>query len=80
MNEVNILLKLVRQTSLATVLAEDSVLNEPDVRAIPIDAAGNEMSGCVHIIRDTYHKYSMKEFIRLLSESIAVKERQNAWI
>lgn len=80
MNEVNILLKLVRQTSLATVLAEDSVLNEPDVRAIPIDAAGNEMSGCVHINRDTYHKYSMKEFIRLLSESIAVKERQNAWI
>lgn len=79
-NEVNILLKLVRQTGLVTVLAEDSIYNEREVKAIPIDLPGNEMVGCVHILKDTYHKHSMQEFIRLLSESLAVKERQNAWI
>lgn len=80
LNEVNILLKLIRQTNLVTVLAEDSIYSENDVRAIPLDIPDNEMTGCVHILKDTYHKHSMKEFIRLLSESLAVKKRQNAWL
>ena len=80
LNEVNILLKLIRQTRLVTVLAEDSIYNERDVEAIPIDIPENEMMGCVHILKDSYHKHSMKEFVRLLSESIAVKVRQNSWI
>lgn len=88
-NEVNILLKIVRQSLLVTVLAEDSIYNAlsddvaaslPAVKAIPIDAPGNEMAGCVHVLKNTYHKHSMKEFIRLLSESIAVARRRNAWI
>ena len=80
LNEVNILLKLIRQTRLVTVLAEDSIYNERDVKAIPIDIPENEMMGCVHILKDSYHKHSRKEFVRLLSESIAVKVRQNSWI
>lgn len=80
LNEVNILLKLIRQTRLVTVLAEDSIYNERDVKAILIDIPENEMMGCVHILKDSYHKHSMKEFVRLLSESIAVKVRQNSWI
>lgn len=80
LNEVNILLKLVRQTRLVTVLAEDSAYNDYEVRAVPLDIPDNEMAGCVHILKDTYHKHSMREFIRLLSESLAVKERRNSWI
>lgn len=80
LNEVNLLLKLVRQTNLVTVLAEDSIYNDHDVKAVPLDVPDNEMVGCVHILKDTYHKQSMKEFIRLLSESLAVKKRQNSWI
>lgn len=80
LNEVNILLKLIRQTHLVTVLAEDSIYNECDVKAVPLDVPDNEMIGCVHILKDTYHKHSMKEFIRLLSESLIVKKRQNSWI
>lgn len=80
LNEVNILLKLIRQTCFVTVLAEDSIYNEQDVKAVPLDVPDNEMIGCVHILKDTYHKHSMKEFVRLLSESLAVKKRQNSWI
>ncbi len=80
LNEVNILLKLIRQTSLVTVLAEDSIYSERDVKAVPLDVPDNEMTGCVHILKDTYHKQSVKEFVRLLSESLAVKKRQNSWI
>lgn len=80
LNEVNILLKLIRQTCLVTVLAEDSIYNERDVKAVPLDVPDNEMVGCVHILKDSYHKQSMQEFVRLLTESLAVKKRQNSWI
>lgn len=80
LNEVNILLKLIRQSQLVSVLAEATIHDERGVRAIPLDVPGNEMAGCVHTLADSYHKKSMLEFVRLLTESIAVKERQIAWI
>lgn len=80
LNEVNTLLKLVRQTSLVTILAEDSIYDARDVKAVPIDIPENQMIGCVHVLKDAYRKHSMLEFIRILSESIAVKRFQNNWI
>ena len=80
LNEVNILLNLIRNTEFVTVLAEASIHNDSGVKAIPLSIPNNEMAGCVHILKESYRKHSMQEFIRLLSESIAVKERQNAWI
>ena len=80
LNEVNILLKLIRQTRLVTVLAEASIHNETGICAVPLDIPENEMTGCVHTLRASYRKRSMQEFIRMLSESLAVRERQKAWI
>lgn len=80
LNEVNILLKLIRQTRLVTVLAEATIHNERGVRAIALDIPENEMAGCVHTLRDSYRKRSMQEFIRLLSESVAVSERRTGWL
>lgn len=81
LNEVNILLKLIRRSMLVTILAEATIHNENGVKAIPLEIPGNEMSGCVHTLRDTaYRKKSMQEFIRLLGESVAVRERQTAWL
>ncbi|MDY5827799.1 MAG: hypothetical protein SPK24_06580 [Candidatus Limisoma sp.] len=57
-------------------MAEDTIYNEHEVKAIPLDVPYNDMTGCVHILKDTYHKHSMKEF----SESLAVKQRQNSWV
>ena len=77
---MNILLKLIRHGKLATILAEASIHNETGVKAIPIDIPDNEMAGCVHTLKDSYHKRSMQEFIRLLGESAAIRERANAWL
>ena len=79
-DSVNTLLKLVRQTNLVTVLAEDSIYGVSDVKAVPINVPDNQMSGCVHLLKETYRKHSMQEFIRILTESIAVKRFQNNWI
>ena len=80
LNEVNILLTLLRQSQLVSVLAEATIHNESGVKAVPIDIPDNMMAGCVHILSDTYRKRSMQEFVKLLSESIAVRERHNAWL
>lgn len=80
LNEVGMLLKLVRQTCLVTVLAEDSIYDVRDVKAVPIDVPDNQMTGCVHILKDSYRKHSMQEFVRILTESLAVKRLQNSWI
>lgn len=80
LNDPHILLDLVRQSNLITVLAEASVHNVPGVKAVPIDVPDNEMVGCVHTLSDTYRKRSMREFVMMLGNSIAVKERANSWI
>ena len=50
LNEVNILLQLVRKSNLVSVLSEATIHNEPLLKAIPIDAPGSEMEGCVHVL------------------------------
>lgn len=80
LNDPNILLEMVRQSRLVTILAEASVHKQAGVTAVPIDIPENEMTGCVHTLAETYHKKSMQEFVRLLSESLAVRERANAWL
>lgn len=80
LNEVNILLKLLRQSMMVSVLAEATIHNETGVKAIPLDDIDLPMTGCIHTLKEAYRKRSMQEFVRLLSESLAVRERQNAWI
>ena len=80
LNEVNILLKIIRQTMLVSILAEATIHNESGIKAIPLDFPENELAGCVHTLKGAYRKRAAQEFIRLLSESMAVRERQNDWI
>ena len=80
LNEVNILLKLIKQSELVTILSEATIHNEQGVKAIPIDLEGNEMEGCVHMLTNAYRKHSMQEFIRMLGESNAVRERRHNWL
>ncbi len=80
LNEVNILLKLIRQSTLVTILSDAVIHNEQFMKAIPLDIPDNEMQGCVHTLKDAYRKHSAIEFIRLLSESNAIRERIINWM
>lgn len=79
LNEVNILLELIRKSNLVTILAEATIHNASGVKAIRIDVPSNEMDGCVHMLKNTYRKHSALEFIRMLKESQAIKERIKGW-
>lgn len=72
LNDVSILLKLVRQSKLITVLAEASIHDEDGLVAIPIEIANDGMEGCIHQLRQAYVKNSAREFYRLLSQSRAI--------
>lgn len=80
LNEVNILLKLIQNSKLATVLAKETIHSVPGVTAVELDVPDGEMTACVHVLRNAYRKQSMLEFINLLSDSLAVKVRQNEWL
>ena len=75
LNDVNILLKLVKQSGMITILSETTIYNEEGFKSIPIDLRIKEMEGCIHIKKNVYQKRSAKEFVRLLRESNAVRER-----
>ena len=79
LNEVNILLRLIKHSDLVTVLAEATTYNESGVKAIPLDLPDNEIDGCVHMLRNTYRKRSALEFIRMLKDSNAVRARLRSW-
>lgn len=75
LNEVNILLELIKQSNLVTVLAEATIHNASGIKAIRLDVPSNEMDGCVHMLKDAYRKHSALEFINLLKDSLAVRAR-----
>ena len=41
---------------------------------------GNGMEGCVHVLKNVYRKRSAQEFLRMLSESNAIRERLRDWL
>lgn len=80
LNEVNILMQLVRHSQMVTVLAETSVYGDDDTRAIQIDLPGNKMVGSVHTLRGSYRKHATRKFIEMLTRSRAVMSRRNNWL
>lgn len=80
LNEVNVLLDIVRGSSLITILSEAVIHQTNGLVAIPFDVPDNIMVGCVHTERGAYRKKSAEEFIRMLQESEAVRERAIQWL
>ena len=72
LNDVSILLKLIKQSKLITILAEATIHDEDGLVAIPLEMAGNDMEGCIHQLKQAYVKNSAREFYRLLSQSRAI--------
>lgn len=79
LNEVNILLELVKRSDMVTILSEATVYNQLGVRAIPLSLPGSQMEGCVHMLRNAYRKHSAMAFITLLKDSPAVSARRHNW-
>ena len=79
LNDVNALLGLVRSGSFITILSSASIDSQFDLKAIQLESDDCGMEGSFHILKDSYHKLSAKEFIRILTETPTIKKRMSKW-
>ena len=80
LNEVNVILDIVRRTPLVTILSEAVIHGMPHLKAIPFDVEGNSMIGCVHTLRNSYRKRATEEFVKILRESESMKRKATQWL
>lgn len=80
LNEVNILLQLIQSTDVVTILAEATLHGHTGIKTIPLNVKGSDMAGCVHMLKNSYRKHSASAFLKMLSESNAVRQRVSEWL
>ena len=78
-NEVNTILNILRRSNYVTVLSETVILEHNGLVTIDIDDAECNMEGCLHFCANRYRKRSTEEFIRLLSDTKALR-RSRLWL
>ena len=78
-NEVNTILNLLRRSNYVTLLSETVILEHNGLVTIEIDDAECNMEGCLHFCANRYRKRSTEEFIRLLSDTKALR-RSRLWL
>lgn len=79
LNLVSPLLRLVRRGLFLTVLSGSAVEAESELVAIPIDEEGSRMEGSCQMLKEDYRKEAAKEFVKILSEKIAIKNKIDEW-
>jgi len=69
-NEVNVLVDIVRSSGmLVSVLSEAALSRTPGIKAISLDQQGTQMEGSFHVLKNGYMKRATKEFLRMLCEN-----------
>lgn len=80
LDQVTPLLRLVRSGVLITVLASSTADNDNELVAVPVEADGTRMEGSVQMLKEDYKKEAAKEFFRILTESITIKNKMIEWL
>ena len=71
-NEVNLLLDLVRSSSqLVSVISQAAVVRTPGLKVLSLDQRGTQMEGSFHTCSNAYMKRATKEFLNMLCENKA---------
>lgn len=73
MNNVSLLFNVIRESNYVTILSESTVIDKKGLVAVPIDVPGNDMEGCIHVLKNSYIKASAREFIRMLNSSTVMR-------
>ena len=78
-NNVNIIFDLLSRSNLVTILSESTTILQNGMKAIPIDAADNEMDGCIHILKDRLHLLSQYA-AEFANNEVVTKENMQEYI
>ncbi len=69
LNDPNMIMDLVQQTNLVSIVSTLAVGYRPSLVAIPLEGIHREMTGCVHSLKDGYHKRAGEVFLQMLRDS-----------
>lgn len=67
-NEAHMLQKLARTGDWITVLSASAIFGQKDLKAIPLTGYNHNMQAALLWIKDSYQKFSAKEFIKMLTD------------
>lgn len=70
-NEINILMDVVRGSRFVTLLSGATVHRQPGLVSIPIRQSNCSMKGCFHTRKDSYRNNATREFLKLLCRNKA---------
>lgn len=79
MNLVTPIVRLVVQGQYITVLSKSAAEDYEGIRAIPFSSPHAKMRGAFHLLKNSYHKIAIKEFIRTLRETNILRRRVERW-
>ena len=74
LNDVSILLNVLKQSQYVSILSDTAIFDVDGLASVPLDIDHNLMEGCIHKLKGVYAKNSAEEFCRILRESTAIKK------
>nr|MBP7471792.1 LysR family transcriptional regulator [Prevotella sp.] len=72
LNNVNVLLRIVKESNYITVLSESAIIGETGLKAIRLDEQEANLEGCIHLLKNSYIKNSAQVFLRMLTQSTEI--------
>lgn len=73
-NDINILLNLVEKSNLVTFVSQATIINRAHLVGIPLELPNCDMQGSFHILKNTYMKFAIKKFLRLLCDNRSISD------
>lgn len=70
-NEINVLMDVVRGSRFVTFLSRATVYSQPGLVAIPLHQNGAVMKGCFHTRKGAYRNSATREFLKMLCRNKA---------
>lgn len=72
-NDPNLIMDIVQSTNLISVVSSLAAYYRTNLVAIPLEGGKYSMAGCVHTLKEGYHKRSAEIFIEMLRESAQIE-------
>ncbi len=72
-NDPDLIMDIVQGTNLVTMLSPLAAYYRKDLVAVPLENGSYSMTGCIHSLRDGYHKRASQVLINMIRESAHIE-------
>lgn len=72
-NDPDLIMDIVQGTNLVTMLSPLAAYYRKNLVAVPLEGGSYSMTGCIHSLRDGYHKRSSQVLVNMIRESAQIE-------